>query len=314
MKPFSLLKTLVVFSFFGLFLASCGEDTDIPGVDTSTPPTIKLNEVLGYITGDSDALIGSTFSVYLTADKGSSPLKTLSIYQDGELIDISSNRISFSDIEGAANPLLLLGDNTTSFTQGVTVTVHNYLGVADYTFVVTDENGKTAGVALLINAFGTEITTLQGVLLNQSGPAGQGGLDLETGASTGTLDTNPSSANADIRDEGIINAQTDQTWKQQISGMNGSVIRNIFAGYNGVSENFTFEGVQYQEEIAALWDAGVDFTEVSEDGERNVSDKVFVGDMFIVKNGDGKLFLIYTNDVVVTPNDNQDHYVFDIKY
>ncbi|MCZ2100256.1 MAG: hypothetical protein LC107_01805 [Chitinophagales bacterium] len=311
MNRLTFLKLFFAFGVFSLFLTSCGDDVDNP-IDTTTPPSVKLNEALGYITEDSDVALGESFSVYLSAAKGSNPMYTLTILEDGEKIDITTDRISFDGSVGVANPLLLLQDRVNAFEQRITIKAHPTIEAKTYEFLVTDDKGHSSKVSLIINVVGTRVNTLEGQLLNQSGPAGQGGLDLDTGASTGTLSTNPSSKEAEIRDEGIVDVLNDQTWKQQISGMNGSEIKYIKKGQNGISENFSFDDVLFKEQIVALWGNGVAFTNKSTDGQRDVSEKVQAGDIFIVKNGE-KYYLLYTADVVVTTENNNDYYLFDVK-
>lgn len=313
MKRLTFLKLFFAFSVFSLFLTSCGDDINNP-IDDNTPASVKLNDALGYIDADSDVALGGSFSVYLTATKGSNPMKTLTILEDGQKIDITTDRISFDGNTGVANPLLLLQDKVNSFEQRITIKAHNSYSVGTYDFVVTDDKGLTSKVSLKINVVGTKVNSLEGILLNQSGPAGQGGLDLDTGASTGTVETDANSKNAEIRDEGVVNINPpyDQTWKQQISGMNGSEIKYIKKGQNGVSESFSFDGIQYKEQVAALWGSGVALTLKSADGKRNVTDKVAKGDIFIVKNGD-KYYLLNTKDIVVTQDNNKDSYTFDVK-
>ncbi|KXK39280.1 MAG: hypothetical protein J5I52_11265 [Saprospiraceae bacterium] len=311
MKPLTLFRAFMAFAVMSLFLVSCGEDTDI--LDTSVAPTVKLNESLGYITEDSEVLVGGNFSVYLTGTKGSNPMKTLTILEDGKAIDITSNRIAIDGNLAPANPLLLLQDKVNSFEYKISIAAHGFFGTEKYEFVVADEKGLTSKVALNITVVGQDVNSLEGILLNQSGPAGQGGLDLDTGASTGTQDSDPTSAEAEIRDEGIVDILTDQTWKQQISGMNGAVMKYIKPGQNGVAENFTFDNILYKEQISAMWNNGVDFNLKSEDGKRDVSDKVNKGDIFIVKKGE-KYYVISTRQINITNDNNQDNYVFDVKF
>ena len=262
MNRLTFLKLFFAFSVFSLFITSCGSEDD--PIVTNTPPKVQLNDALGYITGDANVGLGESFSVYLTATKGSNPMKTLTILEDGEKIDITTDRITFEGNTGVANPLLLLQDNVNSLAQRITIKAHTTRGTKTYDFVVADDKGLTSKISIDILADEKvyKITGVLGVgqLFNQGGPTGTGGLDLDTGASTGTDPNNPSSANAEIRDEGIVDVLTDQTWKQQISGMNGAEIRYIKKGQNGVSESFSFDGVDFKGQIAALWSNGVAFT------------------------------------------------------
>jgi hypothetical protein len=64
--------------------------------------------------------------------------------------------------------------------------------------------------------------------------------------------------------------------------------------------------------IASLFTNGTNFTQKSTSGNRDVSDKVAVGDVFVVKNGD-KHFLLIVKNVKITTTDNLDSYTFDVK-
>lgn len=303
MKPFAFLKFLFIVSVTSVMLSSCGEDI----IETPVPPTVKFEDVLGYITTDSDVTKGGSFSVSISGIKGSSPMKTILIEEDGTRIDIASNRITFVSF-GGANPALLTEGNSNSFDFRVTIKAHETYEVKTYSFKVTDESGNSTTISLKIKVIG-----LEGILLNQSGPVGQGGLDLDTGTGTGSAD--PS---AEIRDEGVVNVVNDGTWKQQISGVNGSEIKYIKKGQNGISESFSFDNIKSKDEITSLWTNGIAFNQKSTDGMRDVSAKVELGDVFIVKNGE-KYFLITVKDIKITPETtgedrNKDSYTFDVKF
>jgi hypothetical protein len=306
MKPFAFFKFLFVVGVTTIFLSSCGEDL----IETPVPPTIKFDEVLGYVTSDSDVTKGGSFSVSISGTKGSSPMKTITVEEDGTRLAL--DRITFIST-GGANPLLLLGQNINSFNYRVTINAHETFGIKTYNFKVADDAGEVSTISLKINVVGATVNMLEGILLNQSGPAGQGGLDLDSGASTGSGDLI-----AEIRDEGVVNEQNDGTWKQQISGVNGSEIKYIIKGQNGISESFAFSNIKYKEEIAPLWSNGRSFNEKSTDGSRDVSAKVALGDIFIVKNGE-KYYLLTVKNIKITPemtgeDRNKDSYTFDVKF
>ncbi|MBK8624862.1 MAG: hypothetical protein IPN86_04635 [Saprospiraceae bacterium] len=309
MKPFAFFKFLFVVVATTMFLSSCGEDI----IETPVPPNIKFNEVLGYISSDSDVTLGGSFSVSISGVKGTSPMKTITVDEDGTNIDLSSNRITFVSGVGGANPALLLLENKNSFDYVVTIKAHTIFGIKTYNFKVADEAGNISTLSLKINVIGASVNMLEGILLNQSGPTGQGGLDLDTGAGTGSADTK-----ADIRDEGVVNVIDDGTWKQQISGVNGSVIKYIKKGQNGIAETFAFSNIKYKEEISPLWANGIAFNQKSTDEQKELSAKVEKGDIFIVKNGE-KYYLITVKDIKITPETtgddrNKDSYTFDVKF
>jgi hypothetical protein len=244
--------------------------------------------------------------------KGASDIKSMEILiNDIRATDVSSIYYGQTQTPVDANPYAIPAADKESLNKDLYFKAPSTTGTYKYTVKFIDAAGLSDSRDITVSV-GTPVSMLVGILLNQSGPSGQGGLDLDTGASTGTVDSDPSTANGKIRDEGIVNIVSDQTWKQQISGMNGSEIKYIIKGTNGISENFKFENVKYKEEIAGLWTNGVTFTKNSTDGQRKVSDKVAVGDIFIVKNGT-KYYLITVKDIKITTTDNKDNYTFDIK-
>ncbi len=301
MKGLNLFKLFVIGGIMSLFLASCGED-DIMVVET--PPTIEFGSGLDVLTGNANLILDESFKVNLIGRKGTANLRVLRVLEDDVLVDV--NRITFP-FEGGANPLLLIA-NPESLDLTLTIQSHDIIGERTYSFVLEDVNGATNTISLKINVEGTAVTLLEGVLLNQGGPAGTGGLDLDTGTSTGSADPR-----AEIRDEGIDLGRPNATnWRQQISGINGSEIKYLKAGQNGLAENFSFGDIKIKEQLASLWDNGIAFTRKSADNMRDVSEVVSKDDVFIIKNGN-KYYTIIVKDITVTTSDNDDRYVLDIK-
>lgn len=294
------MKLSLNLRFAGLFLAiaalfsSCTDD----GTGTAGP-TVDLGVGANYVTGDVEVVPGAVIQVNIKASKGDSDLKVLTIKEDGS--NVSLDRITIGGVAANANPTLLFGGDKTSFDYVVGVLVHGTLDAKTYSFEVQDENGSVATRSFKVTVAGTPVTALTGVLLNQAGPTGTGGLNLLTGVGTGSMDPT-----AHIKDEGIdIGAPSNATnWIQKISGANGSELKYIVKGQNGVSESFTYAGIAIQEEILDLWGKGTAFT---------VSNVIKVGDIIIVKNGT-KYFLLEVKEVNITTNDNADNYKFDIKY
>lgn len=288
------LRLAGLFFAVGALFSSCTDD----GGGTAAP-TLDLGVGANYVTGDVEVLPGAVIQVNLKAAKGDSDLKVLTIKEEGT--NISLDRITIGGVAANANPTLLFGADKTSLDYVVGVLVHNTQEVKTYSFEVEDENGSKATRSFKVTVSGTPVTTLTGVLLNQGGPVGTGGLNLLTGVGTGSTD-----ASAHIKDEGIdLGAPSNATnWRQKISGVNGSEMKYLIKGQNGVSESFTFAGISVREEIVDLWSRGTAFT---------ISNVINVGDFVMVKNGD-YYFLLEVKEVNVTPNDNTDNYKFDIKY
>ncbi|MBK9744285.1 MAG: hypothetical protein IPO94_15645 [Saprospiraceae bacterium] len=247
--------------------------------------------------------------------KGTGNLASIEVSKDGvKITDLTTLYIDNLQTNFSANPQPIEAANQGAYDKQIFFRAPATVGIYVYTTKFIDVNGLSTTHTITVTV-GTSVNSLAGILLNQSGPAGQGGLDLDTGASTGTVASNPSSADAEIRDEGVVNVLNDGTWRPQISGMNGSVIKYIKKGKNGISENFDFANIKFKEEIAALWTNGEAFTLKSLDGLRDVSAKVEVNDIFIVNKG-GKYYLLTVKSIKVTTavGDNSDSYTFDVKF
>lgn len=271
------------------------------------PPSISLVDEAGFITSGATLDAGSTFSVKVTASADESPLNVFTVYEDG--VKISTDRLSVNGTPVASNPILLFDLEKNSFTWEVDVVAHDDASLRVYEFEVSAESGKSASRTVdITTTVGTPVDELAGVLLNAAGPAGTGGLDIDNGVGTGSLD-----AAAEIKDEGIDLGQPNATnWRQQISGSNGSVIKYLKPGENGLSESFSYDDVQYKEEIAELFtDNGVDFTLTNDNSELK-SNVVNEGDLFVVER-DGNYFLLSVLSIEVTADNNADNYAFDIK-
>lgn len=297
---------------FVLVLSNCSSDDDpiLGGSMTNTPPTISLTPGTGLISGDAEIELGSNIDIRISLLQGDNPLRSFTITEDG--INVSPSRLT---IDGGAttaqNPFLILGNAVSGADYDITITTD--AGVKEsrvYEIVLTDEANNTDNVQFQVTVGGTPTTEIVGILLNQGGPQGTGGLNLITGQGTGTDPaSDPNAVDAHIKDEGI---DTDkvmaENWKQRISGLNGSVIKVPGTG-NG--ENFSYDDVNTVEEILTAFDAADVLTETNTDGEL-ISDIVNVDDVFLVQNGQS-YWILKVTDVNVTTDDNSDSYEFSIK-
>lgn len=252
---------------------------------------------------------GQLFSELFIVKNGTTSLNTVEVsINDASVTDLS--QLFYGDLQTpfTSNPLTIPMTDINNFNKNIFFRAPNEVGIYIYKVKFTDLSGLSSEVLLPVTV-GKRVTSLEGVLFNQAGPVGRGGLDLDTGVSTGS-----SNASAEIRDEGIdLGRPVANNWRQQISGINGSEIKSLVKGENGLSENFSFEDIVISEQLLPLWQNGKSFTQKSSDGMRDVSDVVVAGDIFVVKNGD-KYYLILVRNVVVTSDDNTDNYVLDIKF
>lgn len=262
--------------------------------DTTPPAPVGPSLV---VTGPASDTVftDSVFLLTVSATAGDAELSSISITENGTAIDAS--RITLDGFTAGSNPSPVV--STSSVTYEVGITAGSVDGeTATYAVVITDVDGETASesVDIYTENAGTPVTERTMILLlNQAGPAGQGGLDLESGNQTGTQ---ASDTDADIRDMGIdTNLPLDQNWLQQIATINGSELKVPAAG-------LVYEDILTSEQILAAFNDGQAFTE---------SSKVAVGDVFLAKTSEDNYFILKTVNITVTPSDNSDSYEFSVK-
>jgi len=250
--------------------------------------------------------------VAVEAIAGSSDLKTLTIQLDGtspDLTDLSIRDLITGNTIVSNNPLLITGDNINSFTLEIGIINDGSLNSKTLTLIVEDTEGLQETLNISFSSFEEIENSIEGVLLNRAGPAGQGGLDLDNGESTGTVSTSPTAEFGEIKDEGIdISLPNDENWKSQISAMNDAEIRTLSTSVEG----YDFEAVTRIDEIVTYFDNGDALPNTNSDGEA-VSNSVAIGDVFLV-NRAGKVYLIEVTDVIATGSDNNDAIEFKIKH
>lgn len=324
MTKFFLKFSGIAFVFALLIATGCNEDNPI--IDNPLGPEIVLNAETGFVSGDVELLEGEAFSVKITVSPGDNPLSSLRLLVEGSSVpaasisDYVTKVTSNSEDITPQNPQAIDATRENGATYVYEMVPFGQLEdeTVTYTFEVTDKVQEKASVSFDITIVpppGTPIEEeISGALLNQAGPAGTGGLDLDAGTGTGS-----SNAEAEIQDEGIdLNLSVANNWRQQIAGVNGTTLRA--PDLTKLPENFSFENVTIKEQIKEAYDTGLALT--GSDAPCNctdatsgetVSEKVEVGDMFIVKKGD-VYYMIIARAVNVTSNDNDDSYSFDIKY
>lgn len=267
----------------------------------ATPPTVTLAGSTTFeITPDA------WISVSPVADKGTANLSKIEVLINGvTATDLS--RLAVSDITNifTANPNDLPVTAAEKFEGKVFVKSPTTSGNYTYTFKFIDALGSSSSVDLLVKV-GTAVSSADGLLLNQSGPAGQGGLDLDSGASLGS-----SNVNVEIRDMGIDGAlPVESNWRQLIAGANGTEVKYVKKGQNGVPETFSFGNVAFKEEIQTLFGNGVTFTKTL--NSVSVSDKVAIGDVFVAKRDDN-YYIFEIAEINIKTTDNSDNYKINIR-
>lgn len=253
---------------------------------------------------------------------GSPLLSTISVFGTdalGEPFTVDPSRLCFGasteEVEFATNPLPLTGDDKAGFDKNICIRAQDDASLQNYDVVFSDEAGNIYINTVTIDTRpqGMTLTVVEGVLLNQAGPSGTGGLDLDntsiSGGSVGSGDPE-----AELKDEGIDVSQPDAlNWVQRISGANGTTIKQLIPRENGLSENFTFSSVTTDVQLAGIWGNGVDFTSMNTTTGEAISKIVEIGDLYIV-NRDANYYLLEVTNVNVTPGDNTDSYTFNVAF
>jgi len=267
----------------------------------ATPPTFEGAEPMT-IEGLEQ---GSKNGFRLSATPGTGQLVSIEVRENDLLVDPTRIEWDGATMMNADNPFML-GDPETSGFEDVLlfITLPMEEGTFIYTMTLTDQFSSTSVVTYTVTTApsGTALETRNDVLLNAAGPDGTGGLDLDEG-----LGTNSTSTIAEIKDNG---ADFDQpaalNWIQSISPVNGSTMKYLAKGGVAINEGFSFDGAMFKEELASLLDGGQDLN-------GDATDKVQVGDVFIVENM-GKIWILNVTEVIVTADNNDDQYRFDVRF
>lgn len=314
----------VAFILTLLIATGCEDDP----VVNPLAPEILFESGAGFVSTDT-TLSGNTTSitVRVTANVGDNPLNTLTFLVEG--VEVSGanigDYIKSITSNGSAitpnNPMLITDANKNGGTWDIEIALFGQTvdQTVNYGFEVADEAGERALVDLDVTLFdpGTPLNNeLSGVLLNQAGPAGTGGLDLDTGDGTGSSD-----AASEIRDLGIdctIDPANAENWRAQIGTINGANMVKVDP--SALGEGFSFAEVKTTEAIVEAYDVGAALADgVSQNAQcdetavTDVSDPAVVGDIFSVLSG-GKYYLIQIDEVNAISGSNGDNYVISIKY
>jgi hypothetical protein len=203
-----------------------------------------------------DALFSNSFKVV----KGTSPLKSIEVQKNGvKITDLS--RLSYDQFlnKFTANPQPIADGDKSNFDKRITINSPEVTGRSVYPFIFTDEMGLSQSQSQsqnIVAIVGTTVKLVVRVLLNTAGPSGTSGLDPDTGKGTGSMNSS-----AEIKDQSIGDTKPFATnWKQQISEVNGSIVKYVVRGQNGISDTFSFDSVKSKEEITDLFNNGVAFT------------------------------------------------------
>lgn len=322
MKNLLLKLSGISIIFAALLFVGCGDD---PIITDPLGPDIRLVADPGFVDGDSDVMLGETFNVRLTIVKGDSPLKSVALRAGNANLETSRFSINGGAIT-SNNPFLVTGADKDGVTYDIAITPAAGSAAGDvtvYAFTVTDDNNNTDEVTVQITVTAPATTpleqTLTGVLLNQAGDTGTGGLNLDNGTGTGSAD-----AAAEIRDLGIdctIPLGTEN-WRAQFGTVNGAEMVRVNPAQ---LENFTFAAVDNKEIILEAYTKGTALNNgvstapnCTQTTVTDVSGTIAVGDMFAVF-ANSKYYLLRVDAInyvlgSVPTERNDDNIVFSIKF
>lgn len=256
-----------------------------------TAPAVTLVDT----PSDLEAGTGALVRVKVDATKGTFDLATIAVYENDVLMDPSEVYFDDGMLQAfASNPVAAPGvDN---FQTTLAITMSDSGETAVYAIEVADAQGFTGQATINVTLNPGLDTTYTGVLVYNKDGQEFGGLNLYTGASVPF-----NSPEAQLRDLGIdINLPLADNWLQQIIPVNDAVLK--VPGANQ-PEGFSFENITTRDALVAAFDAG---TEIAQ------SEKVQVGDIFLVRKDDD-YFILQVTEVTVTASDNNDYYEFSIK-
>lgn len=213
-------------------------------------------------------------------------------------VTVDKARCSFDNVDFTANPHPVTGALADGFKdKKLIIRTPTAIGTYNYKVIFKDEYGLTTEQTFSIKVASAITFSANGILLNQAGPAGTGGLDLDNATGTGSGDPN-----AEIRDMGINSGPVATNWIQQIAGVNGTELARFSIGTE-LAANWTLSSVSSAEEIKDLYPKGKPLG----------TNKVVTGDVFVAKKGE-KYYLFQIAEVFVTTGDNEDKYSIDIKW
>ncbi|MEO6191154.1 MAG: hypothetical protein ABIO44_13140 [Saprospiraceae bacterium] len=284
---------LLLTSLVLIGINSCGTDP------VDVPPTIVFVPGGSFITADASGISGgSTITTRIKATKGSSDLNILRILwrRNGQTEDstVDATNLKINGLTANSNPLLILASSDLAgFTYTVSFPASSAADTITYYFQVEDKNKEKATVSFKIYTDENRISILlDKKLYNKDGPAGFGGIDLQTGNSTGSTDLS-----AELKDEG--NGPLE--WMMQFSARNPveTTIRLVLAGTNFTDLN-----------------SKTDIVDAYDNGNMTTTASPSIGSTYIVKSGIF-YFAINIKDLYVQmgtgTGKNGDYFLMDIK-
>lgn len=282
--------------------------TDTKGDTAEVARTLEINSDPPKLTYVGQSLIvspiNSSKSYKINTVKGTGQLKSLQVLQNN--VTVAPIRIKFGTLSPPTNPFNLDVTDLNGFDKDITITSPIAAGEYTYTFIITDEFGATSTASVNIIAGTPLVELVSKNLYNFNRNTTSGGFTLETGNETSRIGSSIS-----FVDEGIDSTQTSFPWKRQIMPVNGTEMKYIRIGQNGVAQTFSYRFVETQESVKILFDQGVPFSRKNAQNQI-VSDPLQIGNILVAKQNN-KYYLIEVDNVFNTDLNNDDFYKLNIK-
>lgn len=254
------------------------------------PPTLTWVQGTGLINDGDTIVTAADFQFQLKGAKGNRPLKELTVLRTGQTQD--QIKVNGTPVSGHVIPFS--GADQDQFDWTISMPADQDPDeTVQYTLELRDELDNLVSLQFELTT-GAEAIETQGIRLwSAAGPVGAGGVDLDKSESSGL-----SEARTDIQDEGIdLTLPLEQNWKQQLSALNGTELRLPKAGIG-------YDDLDLDAEIRNAFLEGTPLA--------GPTAKLKPGDTFLARR-ESKYFLFTISGITITPLDNSDSYLLDIK-
>ncbi|HEX5624799.1 MAG TPA: hypothetical protein VFX48_02180 [Saprospiraceae bacterium] len=284
---FSILMLGLSIAVFSL--SGCTDDSSDP-----KGPILSFVSGTNLISDDASVVVGTPVRIKLNGQKRDDQMSDLTVFVNGVKASTGAFKVNGNTV--GANPFLLFGTEKDAFTFEFELGTSFSVGTVTYEFQVKDAKGEVSVENIAVSFTGSVITRKDSLTVwNFSGP-NFGGVDLKTLAVVGGND-----AAADIRDAGIVDPLTDQTWIKRFVPLNNNVIRKPAA-------SFDFDLAAVSEQIKDAFDNGSLF-----DPNSTATKELVAGDVFLVKFNTNQYAAVKVNFLIETSVDNLDYYLLTVK-
>jgi len=152
------LHTILLLISISLLLANCSfEPTTTIDPTTGEPigngdqdPFLYFDDDESFVKSDAEFRVNDTFYVRFIATKNESPLQTVNIYQDNDLLVDPTVRLRINQIPASSSTINLTGSEKDSLAWELLIVAQDFSGDALYEFEVIDEADKLSNLTIKI--------------------------------------------------------------------------------------------------------------------------------------------------------------------